>query len=57
MDWFEQEEVALEALFRCGEITREEYQREMRALRRDAREEEERAEIIAAGRGHLLRRS
>lgn len=55
MDWFDREMDALERQCRNGEITFDEYRREVAALRRDAQEQEDRESIRAAGRGHLLR--
>jgi hypothetical protein len=57
MNWnqFEREEDALVEQLNNGEITREEYNREIRELRAAAREQKDREDIIASGRGYLLR--
>ncbi len=55
MDWFDKEVEALEQQLAEGQITRAEFQKEMNELRRDAQEQEDREDIIASGRGYLLR--
>lgn len=55
MDWFDREVEALEQQLEAGEITQAEFRREIAALRRDARDQQDREDIIAAGRGHLLK--
>ena len=55
MDWFEEEMAALERQLMNGAISHEDFDRHVRELRRDAQEQEDREDIIAAGRGHLLR--
>ena len=55
MDWFDKEADALDDQLARGEITADEHRREMRMMRQDAQEQEDRQDIIAAGRGHLLR--
>jgi hypothetical protein len=55
MDWFDKEAEALDDQLARGEITIEEHRREMRLMVQDAKEQEDREDIIAAGRGHLLR--
>ena len=55
MDWYDKEFEALERqLARC-QITMRQFCRELRELNRDAQEQQDREDIIAAGRGHLLR--
>jgi predicted transcriptional regulator len=55
MDWFEEEMEALERQLMNGAISHEDFNKHVRELRRDAQEQEDREDIIAAGRGHLLR--
>lgn len=55
MDWFDREMAALEEQLESGEITQQQFRREVVSLRRDAQEQQDREDIIAAGRGHLLR--
>lgn len=55
MDWFDKEAEALDDQLARGEITIDEHRREMRLMVQDAKEQEDRQDIIAAGRGHLLR--
>ena len=55
MDWFDKEMEALEQQLERGEISREQFHRERRQLQRDAQEQDDRADIIASGRGYLLR--
>lgn len=55
MDWLEKEMEALEHELEEGRITRQEFRIFARELERDAQDQEDRENIIAAGRGHLLR--
>lgn len=54
MDWFDLEVEALEQQLGSGEIDLKTFRREMADLRRAAQEQEDRENIRAAGRGHLL---
>ena len=54
MDWFDAEADALDEQLERGEITHEQHRAEMREMSRDAQEQQDREDIIAAGRGHLL---
>lgn len=55
MDWFDDEVEALRKQLEAGEITRREFDLAMSQLTYDMKEQEDREDIIAAGRGHLLR--
>lgn len=55
MDWLDKEMEALERQLEEGRITQQEFRAYARELERDAQDQEDRADIIAAGRGHLLR--
>lgn len=54
-EWFDQEVEALENQLLNGHITQEEYRRSLFELRQDLEEAQYRDDMIAAGRGHLLR--
>ena len=55
MDWFDKEMKALERQRDEGVISDQKFKAYARELQRDAQEQEDRDDIIAAGRGHLLR--
>jgi len=55
MDWFDEEVEALEEQLRRGEINLMQYRQYVREMRQDLQEQQDREDIIAAGRGHLLR--
>lgn len=55
MDWFDREMAALKQQRDADEITESQFRQEVASLRRDAREQQDREDIIAAGRGHLLK--
>ena len=55
MDWFDKEMEALEEQLIRGDISMSEFRAASRDMQRYAQEQEYREDIIAAGRGHLLR--
>lgn len=54
-DALEAEMDALQAIYERGDITKEQYDAQARAILRDADEQARRQDIIDAGRGHLLK--
>lgn len=54
-DWLLKEAAALTDRYMAGDYTLEEYKAEMSVLKRDAKQEQDRQDIIDAGRGHLLK--
>lgn len=55
MEWFDKEVEALEEQLAVGHITPKQFAEALRELQRDAKAQQDREDIIAAGRGHLLR--
>jgi hypothetical protein len=55
MDWLDKEMEALERQRDEGVISDAKFKAYARELMRDAQEQEDREDIIAAGRGYLLR--
>lgn len=55
MDWFDKEMEALDWQLNRGLITPSEFRDAERELKADAKKQQDREDIVAAGRGHLVR--